>query len=174
MSETSLCRHITVPFCQGNGCDVGSGGDPVVPWAIQVDLPGEAFTRYGHAHDGTMPIQYRGDARNLPFKDATMDFVYSSHLIEDFDDWPVVLEEFVRVLKPEGHLVVMVPDKKLFRAAVAGGQNDNASHRHEFHVGELTEWARMRGGFEVVFDQLTLIPQRGIKDYNILFVAKKK
>jgi SAM-dependent methyltransferase len=174
MSETSLCRHITVPFCQGNGCDVGSGGDPVVPWAIQVDLPDEAFIQYGHAHDGTMPIQYRGDARNLPFKDATMDFVYSSHLIEDFEDWTIVLEEFARVLKHGGNLIVMVPDRKLFRAAVAGGQNDNASHRHEFHVGELTDWARMRGGFEVVFDQLTLIPQRGIKDYNIIFVAKKK
>jgi len=172
MSETSLCRHITVPFCQGNGCDVGSGGDPVVPWAIQIDLPDEAFKQYGHAHEETRPIQYRGDARNLPFKDGTMAWIFSSHLIEDFDDWPVVLEEFCRVLKPDGHLIIMVPDKKLFRAAVAGGQNDNASHRHEFYVGELTEWARLRGGFEVIFDQLTLV--RGPKDYNILFVAKKK
>ena len=101
-----------------------------------------------------------------------MAWILSSHLIEDFDDWPTVLEEFVRVLKSDGHLIIMVPDRKLFRAAVAGGQNDNASHRHEFYVGELTEWARMRGGFEVIFDQLTLV--RGPKDYNILFVAKKK
>lgn len=172
MSETSLCRHITTPFCIGNGCDIGSGGDPVVPWAIQVDLPDEAFIRYGHAHEETKPIQYRGNARELPFRDETMDFVYSSHLIEDFDDWPFILEEFCRVLKHNGNLVIMVPDKTLFRAAVAGGQNDNASHRHEFAVGELSRWAAKRGGFDVVFDQLTLV--RGPKDYNILFVAKKK
>lgn len=171
MSETSLCRHITAPFCQGNGCDVGSGGDPVVPWAIQVDLPDEAFIRYGHAHEETKPIQYRGDARNLPFKDETMDFVYSSHLIEDFEDWPVVLEEFSRVLRPGGNLVIMVPDKKRFRAAVAGGQNDNASHKHEFFVGELTRWVDENFGFQVLFDQLTLV--RGPEDYNILFVARK-
>ena len=94
-----------------------------------------------------------------------------SHLIEDFDDWPSVLNEFSRVLKHGGHLVVMVPDHKLSREAVANGQGDNLSHKHEFHVGELSDWARGRGGFEIIFDQLTLV--RGIKDYNILFVAKK-
>lgn len=171
MSETSLCRHITAPFCQGNGCDVGSGGDPVVPWAIQVDLPDEKFKEYGHANEITAPIHWRGDCRNLPFKDGTMDWLMSSHLIEDFDDWPVVLEEFSRVLKRGGNLIIMVPDHKLFREAVANGQGDNLSHKHEFHVGELSDWARGRGGFEVIFDQLTLV--RGIKDYNILFVAKK-
>jgi SAM-dependent methyltransferase len=171
MSETAACRHITAAFCQGNGCDVGSGGDPVVPWAIQVDLPDDKFKEYGHAHDETRPIQYRGNARDLPFKDGTMDWLMASHLIEDFEDWPVVLEEFTRVLKHGGNLIIMVPDRERFRAAVAAGQGDNLSHRHEFHVGELSEWARSRGGFEVIFDQLTLV--RGIKDYNILFVAKK-
>lgn len=172
MSETALCRHITTPFCIGNGCDIGSGGDPVVPWAIQVDLPDEEFIRYGHAHASEKPIQYRGNARDLPFRDETMGFVYSSHLIEDFDDWQFVLEEFCRVLKHGGNLIIMVPDKKLFREAVANGQGDNLSHKHEFSVGELSRWAAKRGGFEVIFDQLTLV--RGPKDYNILFIAKKQ
>lgn len=170
-SETSLCRHITSHFCQGNGCDVGSGGDPVVPWAIQVDLPDDKFKEYGHAHEATAPIQWRGDAKSLPFKDGVLGFCYSAHLIEDFTDWPVVLEEFTRVIKPGGHLIIMVPDRERFRAAVAAGQGDNLSHRHEFHVGELTNWALQHGGFQVIFDQLTLI--RGVNDYNILFVAKK-
>lgn len=171
MSETAACRHITAAFCQGNGCDVGSGGDPVVPWAIQVDLPDEKFKEYGHANEITAPIQWRGDCRSLPFKDGVLDWLYNSHILEDFNDWPVVLEEFCRVLKRGGHLVIMVPDHKLFREAVANGQGDNLSHKHEFHVGELSDWARGRGGFEIIFDQLTLV--RGVKDYNILFVAKK-
>lgn len=170
-SETSLCRHITSHFCQGNGCDVGSGGDPVVPWAIQVDLEDEEFRKYGHAHEVNIPIQWKGDARALPFKDGTLSFCYSSHLIEDFENWQGVLEEFTRVIKPGGYLIIMAPDRERFRAAVAAGQGDNLSHRHEFHVGELTNWALQHGGFQVIFDQLTLV--RGVNDYNILFVAKK-
>lgn len=170
-SETSLCRHITTPFCVGNGVDVGSGGDPVVPWAIQVDLPDEQFKEYGHVNGIERPIQWRGSCRDLPFKDGVLSWVYSSHLIEDFDDWPVVLAEFVRVLKHGGYLIIMVPDKERFRARVLAGQGDNFSHKHEFHVGELTNWAHSRGDLQVLFDQLTLTT--GLDDYNILFVAKK-
>lgn len=169
-SETSLCRHITAPFCVGNGIDVGSGGDPVVPWAIQVDLPDEQFTQYGHAHEVTHPIQWRGDGRNLPFKDGVLDWAFNSHVAEDFEDWQGFLNEQVRVLKRGGKLIVMVPDRERFREAVRLGQGDNLSHKHEFRVGELTEWATAHGGLRVIFDQLTLV--RGPRDYNILFIAE--
>jgi len=142
-----------------------------VPWAIQVDLPLEQFQAYGHAHEETHPIQWRGDCRNLPFKDETLDFVASSHLIEDFSDWEIVLLEFTRVLKRGGFLVIMVPDKERFREAVANGQGDNLSHKHEFSVGELTAWARKYCHMHPIFDRLTMI--RGPRDYNILFVAQK-
>lgn len=150
---------------------MGSGGDPVVPWAIQVDLPEDAFNNYGHVNEITHPIQWRGNCRDLPFKDGVLDWVYSSHLVEDFEDWPVVLAEFVRVLKHGGNLIIMVPDRERFRARVAAGQGDNLAHKHEFRVGELTEWAHSRGDLRVMFDQLTLTT--GLDDYNILFVAKK-
>lgn len=141
-----------------------------MPWAIQVDLPDEQFKEYGHAHEVKYPIQWRGDCRDLPFKDYSLDFVYSSHLIEDFEDWPKVLSEFTRCLKTRGHLIIMVPDRERFREAVDNGQGDNLAHKHEFRVGELTEWANNSGGLKVIFDQLTLV--RGPRDYNILFVAK--
>lgn len=142
-----------------------------MPWAIQVDLPLEQFQAYGHAHAETHPIQWRGDCRALPFKDESLDFVYSSHLIEDFADWDQVLLEFTRVLKRGGFLVIMVPDRERFREAVANGQGDNLSHKYEFAVGELTTWARKYGHTHPIFDKLTLL--RGPRDYNILFVAQK-
>lgn len=143
-----------------------------MPWAIQVDLPLEQFRAYGHAHAETHPIQWRGDCRDLPFKDEALDWVYNSHIAEDFNDWPALLEEFLRVLKRDGTLITMVPDKERFRESVKNGQGDNFAHKHEFHVGELTEWATKRGGLKVVKDELTLV--RGPRDYNILFVAKKE
>lgn len=142
-----------------------------MPWAIQVDLPDAQFAQYGHAHAIEHPIQWRGDGRNLPFKDETLDWVYNSHIAEDFSDWPVLLEEFLRVLKRDGTLITMVPDRERFRESVKSGQGDNFAHKHEFQVGELTEWATKRGGLKVVKDELTLV--RGPGDYNILFIAKK-
>jgi ubiquinone/menaquinone biosynthesis C-methylase UbiE len=115
MSETAKHRHLVLDYCHGNGVDLGSAGDSVVPWAIQVDLPDGAYHAYNPARsdDG---IQWRGSATDLPFKDAVLDFVHSSHLIEDFVDWEPVLKEWCRVLKPGGYLIIAVPDHARFRA----------------------------------------------------------
>ena len=49
------------------------------------------------------------DARCLPFTDATFDVVYNSYMLDliPLADMPVVLEEFRRVLKPGGHMVLV-------------------------------------------------------------------
>ncbi len=161
-SETAPRRPLTAPFCQGFGVDLGSGGDPVVPWAVQVDLNPLARPL----------VHYFGNAtKNLPFKDGVLDYVYSSHLLEDFADWDPVLTEWWRVLKPGGYLVILVPDHERFRAAVRGGQGDNLDHKHESRPGELTEYVtRLFPTAQVIADKLTdLWPG----DYNVMFVAKK-
>lgn len=52
------------------------------------------------------------DARKLPFKDDSVGEVLASHLIEHFDfrEAFVALEEWKRVLKPGGRLIVETPD----------------------------------------------------------------
>lgn len=167
-TETSRCRSITAPYCQGNGVDLGSGGDPVVPWAIQIDLPIEDFFAYGGGRTQINPIiQWRGDARQLPFQDQTLDFVYSSHLLEDFEDWRTPLDEWSRVLKAGGHLIIMIPDHERFRAAVAGGQPDNLAHKHEGKVGELTEM--LSSQFDIITDRI-----EPADSYNILWIGRKQ
>ncbi|HEY0594047.1 MAG TPA: class I SAM-dependent methyltransferase [Thermoanaerobaculia bacterium] len=63
-----------------------------------------------------------GDARQLPYRDGTVDVVviqgglhHLEVLPEDFD---ATLEEIVRVLKPSGRLFVVEPDRTPFLAAV--------------------------------------------------------
>lgn len=163
MSETSKHRPTTVPYCTGNGIDIGSGGDPVVPHAISIDV----ITPYADYGKG---IQWRGDALDLPFKDATMDFVYSSHLLEDYHDWWAPLREWVRVLKPGGHLVILIPDRERWHAALMRGQPPNCAHRHEGTVGELTTYCGGLG-LEVIMDRYA-IPEDP-KDYSIVFIARK-
>lgn len=165
-SETSLHRESVAGWCLGNGLDLGSGGDPVVPNAIQVELPNQYTPDLG----GQYPVQIRGDATRLHwFADGAMDYLYSSHLLEDFADWEPVLREWVRVLRPGGKLVLLIPDKERFAAAVAAGQPPNGSHQHEGRVGELSEYAD-RLGLRVIADGF-VHPES--PDYNILFVAYK-
>lgn len=171
MSETKDRRHLTAKYCNGNGVDIGSGGDPVVPWAIQIDLPSERFGSYrdGGAYSIPTPIQWRTSEISLPFKDSVLDWVYSSHLLEDFDDWHPVLTEWVRVLKQEGHLVILVPCKKRFNEAVAAGQDGNSNHKHESYVGEISGIASDYGLIAIEDRYTDIFPN----DYNILFVGRK-
>jgi predicted SAM-dependent methyltransferase len=159
VSETMYRRHLTVPYCMGNGVDLGSGGSPVVPWAIQLE--------YHQAPHFGQRINYIGDATQLPFKDETLDFVYASHLLEDFLDWRPILNEWNRVLKVSGNIIIMVPDHQVFRQCVLNGQDDNLAHKHESYPGELTSFYNTNyKNFEVIHDYIT-------DSYNILFVAKK-
>lgn len=171
MSETSKYRDLTVPYCIGNGIDIGSQGDPVVPWAISLDLPLAEYSHYSSGQAPDKSIQWRGDASALPFKDGILDFVYSSHLIEDFPDWYPYLREWARVLKPGGYIIILLPDKKLWGDAILRGQPPNCAHTHESFVGELTDHFNRIGGFDILRDELT---NKSPEDYSIIFVAQKK
>jgi SAM-dependent methyltransferase len=52
-----------------------------------------------------------GDVRNLPFRDARFDAIYSMGTIEHFDETERAVEEIARVLKPGGRAIVGVPNR---------------------------------------------------------------
>lgn len=170
-SEVEKYRYAAAPYCIGAGVDIASQGVTVVPWAISFDLPEKEFLHYSNGAPPKGPIHLRGHADSLPFETASLDFVFSSHLLEDYLDWLPVLTEWNRVVRIGGHIVILIPDKELWNAAIAAGQPPNNSHRHEGRVGELSEVFRQYfGHFEILKDELTsVIPE----DYNIIFVAKR-
>ncbi len=166
MSEAAKHRHLVVPYCIGMGVDLGSSGVPIVPWVIQMDLPLEQFAVYNPHRQGDH-IHIRGDSRVLPFKDEVLDFVHSSHLLEDFEEWEPILQEWDRVLKMGGHMMIAVPDHARFRQAVRNGQGDNLNHRHEAHVGELSK--RLKN-YTTVFDGFV---NGSPHEYSILYIGRK-
>lgn len=125
-SETSRCRKSLAQFCHGDGLDVGYGGDPIVRNAICMDLESPYATYRAN------PQHLHGDARNLIwFCDESLDFVYSSHVLEDFEDTSVVISEWLRVIKKGGHLVLYLPDEPTFRRhCERTGQRYNTHHIH--------------------------------------------
>lgn len=166
-SETDKHRHLVQKYCKGNGVDLGSGGHPVVPWAIQVELGEDDYGTYNRDRPET-PIQWRGDATKLPFQSKTLDWVHSSHLLEDFKNWKPILAEWSRCLKVGGYMMIAVPDHKRFRAAVEAGQGDNLAHKHESFVGELSGLLK---DYEVIKDDFV---NKSPREYSILFIGKKK
>lgn len=169
LSETAKYRHLTARHCIGCGVDIASNGDPVVPWAMNFELPEAEFAVYNSGHKPLGPVQLSGFADRLPFNNDSLDFVYSSHLLEDFEDWTPVLQEWVRVLKPGGKLIILIPDRELWLKAMENGQTPNDAHRHEGKAGELSTYAP-KLGLKVVEDRLT---EEFEGDYSILFIAQK-
>ena len=152
-SETSVCRERLAQFCTGDGLDLGCGGDLIVPHAIGIDLPKP------YASVGRTPIPLRGDARYLHwFADNCLDFVFSSHLLEDFGaNWTLaVLLEWQRVIKVGGHLVIYGPDEPTYRdsgrtclSALSrwiSGKNEKTLHRAARFAIVLRLWLSCRKG----------------------------
>jgi SAM-dependent methyltransferase len=135
-SETSLSRTRLLPFCAGNGLDLGPGGDPISLSAVRIDLLDPYFSA------SEIPVQLAGSADNLYwFKDSCLDYIYSSHLLEDFQDTESVLREWTRVLKPGGKLIIYCPDEQLYRAyCLKKGQSYNYHHVHaDFSLAKVKE-----------------------------------
>lgn len=55
-------------------------------------------------------IVAQGDA--LPFEDNTWDFVINSHVLEHFFDPIKTINEWMRVIKPNGYLFMIIPHKE--------------------------------------------------------------
>lgn len=146
-SETSKCRERLAPYCIGYGLDLGFGGDPIAPHAIRYDMP----TPYTSV--GSQPVQLGGDATDLHyFRDGVLDFIYTSHLLEDFLDTAAILREWFRVLKPGGRLIIFCPDEQVFRAHCARtGQPYNPHHKHAaFSSAFVLESLSRVGPFRVI------------------------
>lgn len=58
------------------------------------------------------PVHIVASGDDLPFKDNTVDFVISSHVIEHFYDPIKTIKEWLRVVRPGGFVYMIVPHKE--------------------------------------------------------------
>jgi SAM-dependent methyltransferase len=112
--EASKIRLSALPFCKGKGIDIGCRDDKIVPDAIGFDK---------NMHPGHVDVI--GDARYVSetFPADNFDYVFSSHCLEDILDTNAALREWLKILKPGGHLILYVPHPALYKGC-------NIDHRH--------------------------------------------
>jgi SAM-dependent methyltransferase len=126
--EVNTCRERLIKYCKGSGLDLGFGGTAISRSAIAVDREEHNPCRAVNEH--AMPTHLVGDVRNLYwFRDGVLDYVFSSHALEDFVDTEAILKEWLRVLKPGGYLVLFLPDEQVYRS-VTPDEIRNQAHKH--------------------------------------------
>lgn len=98
-------RRFATNYFVGDGIDVGCGGDSI--WNYREFYPLMKSCRSWDLQDG--------DGALLEgIEDSTFDFVHSSHSLEHMSDPHVAMENWIRVLKPGGHMIIMLPDEDMF------------------------------------------------------------
>jgi SAM-dependent methyltransferase len=141
MLETSkaLPRRLTdhrfvSRYFVGNGIDIGSGNDclgqyieffPLCKLILPWDIP-------------------QGDAQYLfGVDDETLNFVHSSHCLEHMEDPLLALTNWMRVLRPGGHAIILVPDEDLYEQGV-WPSTKNPDHKWSFtlHKPNGESWCK--------------------------------
>ena len=92
----------------GYGCRLLKEGGATTVTGIELTLEAVAYAHQYHLRDGIRYI--RGDATNLPLRRESIDIVTSFETIEHVPDTSALLEEFSRILKPGGTIILSSPN----------------------------------------------------------------
>ena len=191
-NESGKIKWEIVKWTRGRGLDLGCGQQKTFPHFIGVDS-GKDRVLFNHAINADVWVE---SAASLPmFASGSMDFVFSSHLLEHiplepqdprrFTD-PIqraladrmivekhtaqdALKEWMRVLKKDGYLVLYVPDEDEYPKV--GEEGANPDHVWNVSYEQVIDLMRRTGhGWDLVDFQKR---NEGI-EYSLFFVFQKR
>lgn len=115
----------------GSGLDVGGKPDPLALYT-------ELFCQMTAVKTWDWED---GDAQFLTgVADGAFDFVHSSHCLEHLVDPVIGLANWLRVVRPGGHLVVTVPDEDLYEQGIFPS-TFNRDHKWTFTIFKPASWS---------------------------------
>lgn len=169
-SETSKVRHLVLEYCEGFGCDVGFGGDKIKKEnCLGIDFP----KPYGYTGEDKVDIGCDLSKETIPVADNYFDYVYSSHLIEDFEDTNRILKDFCRITKSGGNIILVFPDQQVYeKHCKETGQLVNVNHIHKTMGLAFMKNCILKVQEEMKIDFDILYSSNCEIDYNVVIVAK--
>ena len=190
-NESGKIKWEIVPYTRGRGLDLGCGIQKTFPHFIGVDN-GKDGTLFGHPINPDVRVT---SAAELPmFASGSMDFVFSSHLLEHFPlerfdsrkfSDPMMraladrklfekhsaldaLKEWFRVLKRDGYLVLYVPDEEQYPKV--GQEGANPDHCWNCNYENVVELVKATGS---AWDLVDFQKRSAGQEYSLLFVFRK-
>lgn len=152
-----------VPYMRGRCLDIGAGQYKVFPHFVSVDS--------GHhwgLRDIDEPVK---DAKDLSiFASCSVDLAYSSHLLEHFPykDVPAVLDEWLRITKQNGHMILYIPDSEEYPKV--GQPGANPDHKWD-PTYELVVQALEQSRYS--WDIVDFQKRNKEDEYSLFFVVKR-
>jgi len=110
----------------GDAIDIGAGPDPLGPCA---EFPRLRRVRAWDQEDGDAVVM-----RDLD--NESFDLVYSSHCLEHIREDRMAVDRWWQLVKPRGHLVVVVPDFRTYERGVWPSVR-NRDHKSSWRVEDL-------------------------------------
>ncbi len=118
-------------YFRGQGIDIGGRPDPLALYCELFPLLDDVRT--WDLEDG--------DAEAMTgVPDERYDLVHSSHCLEHLDDPHKGIQNWFRLVRPGGHLVVTVPDEDLYEQG-RFPSTFNADHRWTFTILKSRSWS---------------------------------
>jgi len=152
------------PFLRGRGLDLGAGSFKVLPHVISVDNGHHEM--FGHHIQPDVKVQ---TAEKLDvFASRSMDFVFSSHLLEHIEDYKAALKEWWRVVKDGGYLILYLPHKEFYPNV--GQPGANPDHKHDFLPVDIQDAMKeVATGWDLIRCQ----ERNNDQEYSMLLIFKR-
>lgn len=134
VTESQSALPYIKKFCVGFGVDVGCGKRKIVPMALGIDF--EA----GYDRPDILPKDRDAEVicgweKFFPLmRTESLDYIFSSALLEDYANPTAVLRIWCRALKPEGYLILYLPVESMYKAVAGAGYNKH--HKADWKSAE--------------------------------------
>jgi predicted SAM-dependent methyltransferase/ADP-heptose:LPS heptosyltransferase len=168
-NEAGKIKWEIVRWTRGRGLDIGAGLYRTFPQFITVD---NNIDQILFGHPMPRPDYQVEDAGTLDMiASASMDFVFSSHLLEHVEPERLVkvLNEWWRVVKKDGYLILYLPDADEYPLVGTAGANPD----HKWNV-TYNEVLRLMQLTESGFDLMDYQKRNEEQEYSLYFVFQKK
>jgi len=156
-SEPEKVIELLALPAEGTLLDAGGGtgrfASHMLPLVNHVVLSDLSFSMLREAKAKPISLVVQASSRRLPFREGVFDRILVVDAMHHFDDQPGVIKDLMRVLKPNGRLLIEEPDIRKFRAKLIWLMEKFLIMKSKFYTPEkLKSLVEANGGLARIED----------------------